>query len=116
MEFKINDMTWKIEELSQEEIKTLQNKIKANEEENVKSLYDRYYGVTYFDNLKIYLDKDLPKDRKRKTLLHELMHCFINCYITHLDKKYEEEDLCDISANSHDIIHEIVERYFKNGN
>ena len=66
MEFKINDMTWKIEELSQEEIKTLQNKIKANEEENVKSLYDRYYGVTYFDTLKIYLDKDLPKDRKRK--------------------------------------------------
>ena len=26
----------------------------------------------------------------------------------------DEEELCDISANSHDIIHKIVEDYFKN--
>ena len=35
--FKMNNRNWQIEETSQEEIKTMQNKRRANEDENVKN-------------------------------------------------------------------------------
>ena len=112
--FQINNRNWIIKELSQEEIKIIQNKRKANEEENIKSLNDRYYGITYTDIQEIYLDKDLPGDRKRATLIHELTHCYITNYITHQTKTYDEEMVADIVSNSFDIIKEIVEKYFEN--
>ena len=111
MKFKINNRTWSIEEKSQSEIKSMQNQRKANEEENLKSIDMRYYGITYCDTLKIYIDEDLPADRKKSTLIHELTHCYIDNYITHCEKQYSEEDVADIVANSYDIIHEIVGQY-----
>ena len=63
---------------------------------------------------KIYIDEDLPADRKKATLIHELTHCYIDNYITHCDKQYTEEDVADIVANSYDIIHDIVEQYERN--
>ena len=45
--------------------------------------------------------------------MHELMHCYIDCYVSFQAVVYNEEILCHISANSHDIIHKIVEDYFK---
>lgn len=113
MRFKINNMNWIIKEMSQEEMKTIVNKRRANEEENVKSTDTRYYGLTYHDSLEIILDKDLASDRKKKTLIHELTHCFISCYITHQDKTYDEEMVCDIVSNSYDTINKIVNDYFK---
>ena len=113
MKFKINNREWTITETSQRDIKNMQNIRKANEEENLKSTDLRYYGITYTDIQKIYIDKDLPKDIKKATLIHELTHCYIFNYITHLDKKYSEEDVADIVSNSYDIIHEIVDKYFK---
>lgn len=113
MKFKINNRTWNIEEKSQSEIKSIQNQRKANEEENIKSLSPRYYGVTYCDIMQIYIDKDLPIERKKPTLIHELTHCYIDNYITHNEKEYSEEDIADIISNSYDIIHEIVEMYFE---
>lgn len=112
MNFKMNNRNWSIKEISQEEIKTMQNKRRANEEENVKSVNPRYYGVTYVDAQKIYIDKDLPEDRKRQVLIHELTHCYIAEYITHSEQKYEEEDVADIVSNSFDIIYEIIDNYF----
>lgn len=112
MKFKMNNMEWEIKEFSQEEIKKIQNTRKAKEEENVKSVDSRYFGVTYHDDLLIILDKDIAKDVKRKTLIHELTHCFIGCYITHQEKNYDEEMVADIVSNSYDIIHKIVEDYF----
>ena len=114
MKFKINNREWKITETSQESIKNMQNIRKANEEENLKSIDTRYYGITYCDIQKIYIDEDLPKDRKKATLIHELAHCYIDNYITHCEKQYTEEDVADIVANSYDIIHEIVEQYERN--
>ncbi len=113
MKFKINNREWSIAEITQEEIKIKQNQRRANEEENIKSLDTRYYGITYTDIQKIYIDKDLPIDRKKATLIHELTHCYIVNYITHLDKEYTEEDVADIVSNSHEIIHEIIKEYFK---
>jgi Zn-dependent peptidase ImmA (M78 family) len=114
MKFKINNREWKIIEASQQAIKNKQNIRRANEEENLKSIDTRYYGITYCDEQKIYIDEDLPKDRKKATLIHELTHCYIDNYITHCEKQYSEEDVADIVANSYDIIHEIVEQYERN--
>ena len=94
MKFKINNRTWSIEEKSQ-------------------SIIPRYYGVTHCDIQEIYLDRDLPIDRKRATLIHELTHCYIDNYITHDAKEYSEEDVADIVSNSYDIIHAIEDEYFK---
>lgn len=113
MKFKINGMNWKIIEKSQKEIKTRMNKRRANEDENINTVDTRYYGVTFHDDLEIVLDKDLPKDRKKKVLIHELAHCYIGSYITHEDKTYDEEMVADIICNSHEIINEIVKNYFK---
>lgn len=113
MKFKINNREWTITETSQSDIKNMQNIRRANEEENLKSIDTRYYGITYTDIQKIYIDEDLPEDRKKATLIHELAHCYIDCFITHCDKSYTEEDVADIVSNSYDIIHEIIDRYFK---
>ncbi len=113
MKFNTNNIEWEIKEISQSEIKTIQNKRRANEEENIKDINNRYYGITYNDDCIIYLDKDLKQDRKRKTLLHELTHWYIANYITHEDKTYDEEMVADIVSNSYDIITELLNRYFK---
>ena len=111
--FKMNNRNWTIEEKSQEEIKKYQNERKANEEENVKSISTRYYGITYIDIQKIYIDKDLLPDRKKQILIHELTHCYISEYITHSENNYSEEDIADINSNSFEIIEKIVNSYFK---
>lgn len=111
--FKMNNRNWTIEEKSQEEIKKYQNERRANEDENVKSIDMRYYGITFVDIQKIYIDKDLLPDRKKQILIHELIHCYIAEYITHCEKQYSEEDIADINSNSFEIIKDIVDSYFK---
>ena len=106
--FKINNKSWEIKELSQEEMK---EEMKRHMDKPIEE--GKYYGLTYADIQTIFLDKDLCVDRKRTTLLHELGHCYIMTYITHRDRNYNEEDVVDIVANSHDIIKEIVDEYFK---
>ena len=107
MKFKINNRTWEIKELSQDEIR----------KHFIEYKYDgeigegKYYGQTYYDEQIIYLDKDLHPEQKRQTLLHELTHCYIGCYLFS-SKQYLEEDVCNICACSHDIIHKIVDDYF----
>ena len=111
MLFEINGCSWYIDEVSQEEIRKeiVKRAKKEMEEEPEKGVY---FGITYCDTQVIFLDKSLPEDRKKNTLYHELTHCYINSYITHCEKTYTEEDVCDIMANSHDIIHKIVKDYF----
>ena len=114
MKFRINGTNWEIKEATQEQLKTIKNSRAGNgEKEDIKSLTERYYGITFTDLCIIYLDQDLPQERKRKTLLHELTHCYIVSYITHEEKNYNEEMVADIVANSHDIIKDIVDKYFE---
>ena len=101
--FEINESIYSIKEVSQEEL----SKITVDEEDGY------YYGQTYFQTQEILIDKDLSYVRKKKTLYHELMHVYIREYLTTRDISPNEEVMCDISANSHDIIHDIVEKYFE---
>mgnify|MGYP003376583693 CR=1 FL=1 len=84
--FKINNKNWEIKEISQNEMREQLKQHSDRVEE-----FGKYYGLTYADTQTIYLD---------------------NTYITHLDQKYSEEDVVDTIANSHDIIREIVDKYF----
>lgn len=72
-----------------------------------------YYGQSHFQTQEIWLDKNQPIEKKRKILYHELTHVYIREYLTSRDIDPNEEVLCDIAANSHDIIHKIVEDYFE---
>ena len=113
MKFEINNITWEIIEQDQEVIKSSLNERRASDDEKVKAKTPRYYGVTHIDDLQIILDKDLPEQRKRRTLLHELAHCYIASFITHEEKNYDEEMVADIVSNSHEIIGKIANDYFK---
>ena len=108
----MNGCNWYIEEVSQKQIR---EELTARYEKGLEAEPENgvYFGITYHDLNCIILDKDLPEDRKKKTLYHELTHCYIGSYITQSDKIYNEEDICDIVANSHDMIDKIVKEYFK---
>lgn len=113
MQFEINGCKWLIQELPQESMKQ-EMKTRADrelEDQPVKN--GRYFGTTYHDMQIIYLDKELPLDRKKKTLIHELTHCYIGCHITHIDKAYTEEEVCDIVSNAYDFVSNTIEKYFK---
>ena len=75
MKFKMNNHEWEILELPKEQIKLIYEK-----ETNEKKIY--VYGLTKYDNHKIYINKELCFDMKRKTLMHELMHCYIEGYVS----------------------------------
>lgn len=107
--FKMNNRDWEILELSQDDIVKHIIEYKYDGEPQK----GRYFGQTFIDEQRIYIDKDLHPEQKRATLIHELMHCYIGSYLFENSKEYTEEDLCNISSNSHDIIHSIVDRYFQ---
>ena len=114
MKIKMNNIEYEIKETNQFEYKKYrkeEEELTACEETNTR--IGVYFGATHNYQNVIFIDKHMPEDRKRRTLIHELTHCYISEYITHEDKQYSEEDIADISANSHDIIHKIVEEYFK---
>lgn len=103
MKFKMNNVEFEIKEVSQEEMLQW----KCDEQDGY------YYGQTHFMTQEVWIDKILSKEKKRKTLIHELTHVYIREYLTSRDIEPDEEVLCDINANSHDIIHKIVEDYFR---
>ena len=113
MKFKMNGILYEIKEMTQKEYK----KYRKNEDiitccEETDTSKGMYFGATHnYQNI-IFLDSGMPLDRKRRTLIHELIHCYIAEYITHEEEQFSEENVADIGANSHDIIHQIVEDYF----
>ena len=108
MKFKMNDSDWEIIELPSDEIKIIYEKYAGEQ-----TLY--VYGLTQYDSHKIYINEEMCFDMKRKTIMHELMHCYKEEYVSLELDSIDEETLCNISANSHDIIHRIVKEYFKEG-
>lgn len=105
MKFKMNNHEWKIKEATREEIKRIYERETGEETLMV-------YGLTKYDSHEIYINSEMCHDMKRKTVMHELMHCYVEEYVSLELDDYKEETMCNISANSHDIIHEIVKEYF----
>lgn len=103
MEFEINNSTWNIKEISDEEMQ-----------------YDKgkqgYYthGFTCYSENTIYINKTSPE--KERTLKHELTHCWLYMYGHNQDdRNYNNEDICEIVASSNNFINDIVIKYFKKG-
>ena len=106
MKFIMNGKEWTIKETSQEKICEAFGETPATSE-------GVYYGLTIPEKQEVWLWEEIIGEQKRKTLIHELTHCYIFSYITFNDVNFCIDDFCDINANSHDIIHQIVEDYFK---
>lgn len=104
MKFKINNIDYIIIEKTKEEM------FGAVKEPNKEDGKD-YLGLHFSAKNEIWLLNTLKKQQKRRTLLHELMHAYVWCYLNNI-KQIDEEDLCDISANSHDIINRISKEFF----
>ncbi len=100
MKFKINNTEWTIEEVDEA---TINNEMKS----------DGTLGVTIYRTQTIMLLKD--QANIIKTLKHELTHVWLFEYGHRPDeKRYNEEDICEIVASSNDFINEIVEQYKQN--
>lgn len=102
MKFKMNNRTYEIKEVSQEDLR-----------QEIGEIEGDYFGLTLPKNQEIWLWKELNNEQKRITLIHELSHCYMFNHITFNKTNFSEDDWADITANSHDIIHKIVEDYFK---
>lgn len=110
MKFKMNNKEWEIKEVPQRTF------WEDNGELDKMNNNEYYFGRTKSSLQEIWLDKDLKFDLKKKTLYHELMHCYKDCYICLYDINEQSEDFwCELSSNSHDTIHKIAEDYFRGG-
>lgn len=103
MKFKMNDLEWTIKYATADEVK-------AVFDDNNPDSY--YYGSTTMSKQQILINKEVSKEKQKETLCHELMHCYIFCYLCD-ELQFDEEAICNISAKSHNMIHKIVEDYFK---
>lgn len=104
MNFKINNMTWKIILKSAEELLD-----KYNSEYEQKAYYT--FGMTSYSRHEIWINKDMCYEQKIKTLKHELAHCYMWCYGMHNVEEYNEEFICDLVSASNDFINEVVEKF-----
>lgn len=106
-DFDMNGVKWMIKEVEQ---KTFWE----DDHQEFKDNGTYYFGRCKVDTLEIWLWKDIASiEQKKKTLYHELMHAYIYSYISFNDVQYDIDTFCDISANSHNLIHNIVDNYFR---
>ena len=106
MNFKINNMTWKIYEKTKQELLD-----KYNSDREEKAFY--IFGVTLFPDHEIWINEEMHPEQKIKTLKHELTHCYIWSYGMYNVTNYNEEFICDLVSASNDFINEVVEKYKK---
>lgn len=101
MKFKLNNTEWEIKTISNAEMNILCGS-------DMRETFT--HGTTQYSELIIYINEDAPD--KKRTLYHELMHSFLYEYgHNQHQKEFNFEDVCEISACSHDIIHEIVKQW-----
>lgn len=105
MNIKIGNCNYKIEETKDKFNETFWNR-KTNE----LKLYgqcDAVHGI-------ITIWADLPEDRKRRTLVHELTHAFLYVYWESYTVKdmYDNEDVCCFMETFGEEILKIVNEYF----
>ena len=102
----MNERFYFIEEVKEDDL--------YNKQKLVNDGKTNYFGMFLPFEQKVWLNKDMTNEQKKTTLIHELTHCYIWSYMTNLET-LNEEDVCNIHMNSHNIIHKIVEDYFRGG-
>lgn len=97
--FKINNSIWEIKEITDEEMQY----------DKGRSGYYTHGYTCYSENI-IYINKTSPE--KQRTLKHELTHCWLYMYGHNQDdKRFTNEDVCEIVASINDFINEILNKY-----
>ena len=81
MLIKINDFKWQVQFADRDNERLVLNG-------------DKCLGVTYFDELQIFLSNDMADELCKQTIIHELTHAFIFSYGIHLHTD-DEEAVCD---------------------
>lgn len=104
MFFEINNSLWKIVEKPQKAFWDESGEIQQSD-----SGY--FFGKSIYSIQEIWICEDLNLGQKIRTLYHELMHVYLRSYMTYQERSFSEEELCDISSNSHDILHDIADKY-----
>lgn len=68
-------------------------------------------GLCDYVNCKIYIHESLCKQHKKVTLIHELTHAYIHeCCLW--QKKYTDEDICDLMGTYAPEIVTLADKYF----
>lgn len=106
MNFKMNNHDWVIQEIDKKYL------IDRYNSEHEQPCYYAF-GLTDYAQHIIYINEEMCKEQKIKTLMHELMHCYLwECGVCDFTQ-FNEEDVCNFSASSHETIHKITKDYFK---
>ena len=107
LDFYMNNCKWTIYEVEEKVFWEDDGKLEEMKEDN-----GYFFGRCKYVKQEIWLCNEIPLEQRKKTLYHELLHCYKGCYITFEELNNMPEDFCcDLFANSHDIIHSIVEEY-----
>lgn len=106
MEFEINNDIWKVVEKDKEE---MLHTYKQNNDDDSNFIF----GITIYPEHVIWINKDMCKSQKIKTLKHELTHCYIYNSGLYNVPNFNEEMACDLVACSNNFINEVVDKYKK---
>lgn len=106
VEFYINNDKWIIEEKPKDLLLKM-----YNEQYDEEAYY--VFGLTIKSEHKIYINKEICKDAKIKTLKHELTHCYIWNYGLYNVPNFNEEMVCDLVSSINDFINDIVGKFKK---
>ena len=96
MEFELNEVKWSVIETSHIE-----------SDNDILTLGETHYGESI-----IYIQEN-KTDIMIRTLTHELLHAWLFEYGYDQDKKFTNEDLCNIISASYSFIKENTEKYKK---
>lgn len=108
MKFEINGDAWEIEEVEKEYLID-----RYNREHEQKAYY--CFGLTDYGNHIVFINESMCREQKRRTLMHELMHVYLWEVGVCDNFEFNEEDICNFSASSHEIIEKVLAKYDKSG-
>lgn len=106
MKFKCNNTVWKIIEQDKKVLIDLYN----SENEDKTSFA---FGVCIYPKHEIWINKDMCKEQRIKTLKHELTHCYIWNYGLYNVPSYTDEMVCDLVSSINDFINDVISEYCK---
>lgn len=99
MKFKLNNSEWEIIECE-------------SDSDNLFANGNYRHGTCCFERNTIYIWRDLRKDRKISTLIHELTHAHIEAYGFYSFEEFNHEQICEFNAAHVLSITKIAQEYF----